>query len=391
MNKQLIQLPTLFPETLSISRDFTVFSSCEYKWLLERCFHFFKYVENTDLEAGGEFASSTEIARLAYYRDGKTIEDAIELGFQHMLESYGATYANMSYKSDLKTPERMAQVFKDMHNEQPMDGATIVPFAMEDGSVSVEQDFSVELPILHPDTGKPIILKGILDLLGMRGPIVFGVDEKTCKSVLEDVIKQTNLLRTSSQFVCYTNLVNNYMRRIGGQELTHFRVNKCKVKKSYTKTESVVESYEFLIDLWFQETWWDNMLYIVQDMVDKYVRLRDNIAAYKDCLETKFPETAEKFLRAVVFPRNYGHGCTLFFKPCIFTDHCTSGVHQDLFAEGLKQVVCNSQTKGAAIPLHDWRKVVFGEATLEEVTPLPVEIVEAEPIENVEDFLNTFY
>jgi hypothetical protein len=249
---------------------------------------------------------------------------------------------------------------------------------MLNGDLSVEQDFSVELPFTHPETGLPIILRGVLDLLGLRDTTVFGVDEKTCKSVLTDAIKQADLLRTSNQFVCYTCLANKNKEKFGNLELTHFRVNKCKIKKTYTKTENVVEGYEFLIDIWFQETWWNNMLYQVGDMLEKYKKFKEVQAAIPDYKE---PESLE---RLVIFPRAYGHSCTLFFRPCLFTYHCTSGTAQDLFAQGFKQIV--SDKIGQEVKLHDWREHILHEVALPEVgVQIP-----AEEAETFDDFFGTF-
>jgi hypothetical protein len=370
-----MQMETLFPEYISVSRDLNTYSACSYKWLLQRCLRLSKYVYNTDLEAGGEFASAVEIIRTLYYNGGMSEENAVKMGVKHLLESYGATYTAEAFKDDLKTPEKMAEVLAEMFRENPMDASTIVPFEMLDGTLSVEQEFCVELPFTHPETGKPIVLRGILDLLGLRGTDVFGVDEKTCKSVLTDAIKQADLLRTNNQFVCYTCLANKNKEKFGDLELTHFRVNKCKVKKTYTKTENVVEGYEFLIDIWFQETWWNNMLYQVADMLEKYKKFKDvqaEVALRLDVVDS------------VIFPRAYGHSCTLFFRPCLFTYHCTSGTAQDLFSQGFKQIV--SDKIGQEVTLHDWRNHILHGVDLPEVEVKNT----AGEADTIDDFLGTF-
>lgn len=367
-------MQTLFPTALSVSRDLEVYPICNYKWFLTRCCRLYKYSSNVDLEAGGEFAKAMEIVRNAYYKDGLSEQQAVQLGVDNILTSYALTYNENPWKESVKSPEKMAEVLRMMFKENSMEDTTIVPFEMSDGELSVEQEFHVELPIKNPDTGQPIVLKGLLDMLGMRGDTVFGVDEKTCKSVLTDTIAQADLLRTSNQFVCYVNLANKNKEKFGNVEVTHFKVHKCKVKDKYSPTENVVEGYEFLIDIWFQKTWWSNMLFQVQDMVYKY---------------NAFKFARGEGLDNVIFPRSYGHACTLFFKPCVFSYHCTSGSAQNLYEQGFKQVVCESGTQGHEIPLHDWRRHVFEGIPLEDIIP-KVEVVEENNKITFDDFLGTF-
>lgn len=393
MANNIWELESLFPEIISISRDIDVYSTCNYKWFLQRCLHLYKYTYNTDLEAGSEFASAMEIIRLAYYKQGLPEAQAVQLGVDHLLETYGATHAMQEYPDDLKTPERMADVLRTMFQEHSMEYASIVPFEMENGELSVEQELEVELPFKHPETGKPLILRGILDLLGRRDSdaIVFGADEKTCKSVNKDAILQLDLLRTQSQFVCYTNLVNKNKAKIGDVDLTHFRINKCKVKKTYASGESVVEAYEFVIDVWFQETWWNNMLYLVQDMLEKYEKfkyIQGQIARTDRPIEVQ-QFSNESLKKETTFPRAYGHGCTLFFRPCPFTYHCTSGNAQDVLAAGYKQVVCYNRTKSEAVPLHDYRRHLFEGVPLEDVIPKKEEKTEVANM-SFDSFLDTF-
>jgi hypothetical protein len=312
-----------------------------------------------------------EVTRIAYFKNGMSQQDAVDLGCTLLLEEYGTTYAEQNYPDTVKTPEKMAEVFSAMFKENPLDQTTTIPFEMADGTLSVEQNFSVELPFTHPETGKPLMLQGTLDMLGMRDGIIYAEDEKTCKSVLADHDLQADLLRTQKE-VAYVVLANKNKERFGGQEVTHIRINRCKIKKNYTKTEHKVETYEFVVDAWFQTTWWSNLLYQVADMLHKYAKFVEN-ETFKRFLDSR--PTEEKpihpdLVNKVIFPRAYGTACTLFFRPCVFTYHCTSGNAQDLQAEGFKQVMCDTVTKGRANSLHDYRKFLFEEVPV----PIPVEV-----------------
>lgn len=344
-------METMFPEVLSSTQDIEVFTSCQYKWFIKRCGKWSKRAYNVNLEAGKEFAKAMELTRVAFYKDGKTEQEAIDIGLNHILTEYAKSYASQEYPDDLKTPEKMAEVFRQMFTLNPMEDLDIVPFVMEDGTLSVEQDLSIELPIDHPETGKPIVLKCKLDMLGIRDGRVFVQDEKTAKSVLKDQIKQTNLLRTSNQFVQYAAVANKSDLLPPELTVTHIRINKCIIKKRYAKDDQVVVPYEFAVDLWFQAEWWQNLLHIVNDMVTKYKHFK-YMAEFGS--KEKVIDIANNHL--VVFPRAYGHGCTTFFSPCQLTDHCTSGNYQSLGEQGFRQVVCDSRTGYKDVPLLEYKR-----------------------------------
>ena len=378
MNTYDFTKPTLFPSTLSTTRDIEVFNSCNYKWFVSRCQRYSKYAYNNDLEAGSEFAKAVELTRTAFYKQGLSEEEAVELGAKLIIEEFGEKYFNQNkpkevkeeksvddlldsycdapttvevkevtpFQDELKTPAKLEEVFRRMFKEHPMEAESITPFEMEDGTLSVEQNFSVTLPFNNPDTGEPLVLKCLLDMLGMKNGVIYVVDEKTCKSVLTDAIKQADLLRTQNQFVQYVTVANMNKDKFGASEdlsVTHVRINRCKIKKTYAKNEEVVVPYDFIVDVWFQKTWWNNLLYIIEDMIIKY-------REFKEAIDNPF------YNNNVIFPRAYGSACTLFFSPCKFTYHCTSGNAQNLEEQGFKQVVCDSSTGYKEIPLITYLK-----------------------------------
>jgi len=352
----ILDSETFFPEVLSTTQDIELFTQCPHKWYLKRCLKLHKYSYNSDLEAGGEFAKAMEITRNAYYKEGKSEKEAIELGKTSILESYGATYAEQKYPDTIKTPEKITEIFTRMFEEHPLDFAAIIPFEMSDGKLSVEQDFSIHLPYNHPETGKPLILKCKLDMLGMKDNIVYVVDEKTAKSVLTDSIKQTDLLRTQNQFVQYVTVANKCKEKFGNLTVTHVRINKCVIKAKYAKDEEVIHPYEFVIDAWFQKTWWNNMLYLVKDMLNKYDQFLTLQQDYRNFQKENQKQAMEQCQDKVIFPRAYGLSCTSFFKPCPFTSHCTSSLSQDIFEEGYRQIVKDSRTAYEEIPLKIYKQ-----------------------------------
>jgi len=104
------------------------------------------------------------------------------------------------------------------------------------------------------------------------------------------------------------------------------------------KNSNIVEQYEFAIDEWYQKTWWENTLKLVEEMLASYM----NYSGLK-----------------VPFRRAYGN-CERYFRPCALTAHCTSSSFQDLYQLGYEQKVYDKES-ATHIPLVDYRKSIFGE------------------------------
>ena len=361
-----------FPATLHFSTDFDTFQVCQYKWALMRLLHWRRYVKNIHLTAGGEFAAAMEITRNAFYKQKLSPEESIALGEAWILEKYANIYFADGYDDtkEVKTPERMAFVFKELWRNYPLHLEPIHPFIMENGELSVEQEMRVPLDKLHPTLGMPLVLVGTLDKIGLQGTLVKGVDEKTASQLKEKTQENMDMLRTSGQFVEYCAMANRLPKIFGDLQMQHFVVHKIVCKKSYPKGESIINRFEFNIDFWYQETWWKNMLRQVDVMLKGFEHLQEQ-------------GNLDYFLRA------YGSSCNMYNKPCQFTMHCTSGTCQDLTTLDFKQVVCNRETQGKVVPLAIWIEYEKGNLTLDEVFTKVEPAVIQQP-ETVDDYLDSF-
>ena len=362
-----------FPATLHFSTDFDVFQVCQYKWALIRLFHWRRYVKNIHLTAGGEFATAMELTRNAYYKQGLSVEDSIAVGKKWILEEYAGLYFADGYDDtkEAKTPERMAYVFEKLWEQYPLHLEPIHPFIMENGELSVEQEMKVPLDRLHPTLGEPLVLVGTLDKIGLQNTIVKGVDEKTASQIKEKTQENMDMLRTIGQFVEYCSMANRLPEIYGDLQMQHFVIHKIVVKKSYSKTDSIINRFEFNIDFWYQKTWWKNMLRQVDTMLKGFEHLQTE-------------GNLDYFLRA------YGSSCNMYNKPCQFTAHCTSGACQDLTTQDFKQVVCNRETQGKVIPLKTWIAYEKGEIDLETVFASVAEKEPEAPVDNLDDYLDSF-
>lgn len=337
---------TLFPHRLSTTQDFEPYNQCSYKWYLQRCCYYTKYAYNIDLEFGGEFASAIEKVRVAYYKDGKSTDEALAIGLLHIRDNFSVSFAESNIADTLKTPEKMTEVLRAYFSEYPLDSTAIIPFELADGSISVEQTFDIELPFLHPETSKPLIMSVKPDMIGMdsNGKFVL-VDEKTSKQTgMNDYTKTVDCYRTKNQFVQYVFGINHNKEKFGDLNVTHMVIRRVVVTAKAMKDMNVVEEYEFNIDAWYQQEWWRNILALVEEMLLNY-----------ELFKTKQDGTNTQNINKdfIAFRKSYGN-CEQFFRPCKFTNHCTSQEGQDLQAQGFEQKVYDKETK-TEIPLAEFR------------------------------------
>ena len=309
-----------FPERLSPTSDFGLFSTCQHKWLLERVFFLRKATASAssgsiDLDAGGAFAKAMELTRNAYFKQQLPAETAIEIGQRYLLGDFATQFADSLYASSetLKTPTNLSHTFANYFADTGLDEERVLPYQLPDKSISVELPLFLDTPFKHPITRKPLQIQCILDLLGFDGESVVCVDEKTCKSVLLDSVKQTDLLRTETQFAFQVGMVNKLAPLLGIAGC-----NKMEVRKVVINNAKPLRKYAFYIEHAHQQLWWENVLDTINEMLKVYAKERGL--------------------------RDYHLGCTSYFKPCEFTQACTSRLGNHLLQNGYTQQFRNRET-----------------------------------------------
>lgn len=136
--------------------------------------------ESIDLVAGQAFARGLEAARLAFYQDGKSFEDAVAMGLATLWKDYGDPAIPEGHP---KTWNRMTAAYESFFAHWPMNTDLYKP-AIMGGKAAVEFTFCLPLPgTLHPVTGQPLLIAGrcdaIMALEGMTG--LYCEDDKTTK------------------------------------------------------------------------------------------------------------------------------------------------------------------------------------------------------------------
>jgi hypothetical protein len=315
-----------FPERLSPTSDFGLFSQCQTRWLNERVFCLRKEAtsqpsDNVNLAAGGAFATALQRARQAYYIQKLSAEEAVEVGQRFLLGEFAQQFAASPYAAfeKLKTPTALAQTFHNYFAEVSFEEERVVPFQLPDKSISVELPLFLDTPFRHPLTNKYIQLHSRLDLLGWDGEKVIVVDEKTCRSTLTDHVKQTEMLRTEVQFLTQVSMVNKLAPQLGIPSCISMEVRKVKIGAA-----KPLVKYPFYIERYAQKMWWDNCLDTISDMIRVFER--------------------ERGLRDLHL------GCTSYFEPCPWTQACTSRVGERLLSNGYVQLFRNSETN-SLLPL----------------------------------------
>lgn len=314
-------LQTLFPLFISDS-DSTAWSQCELRWFRARCQWLTKEGFNIDLAAGSAFAAGIELVRKRYYNEGIDETQAIEEGYNYILDSLHES----EWQDDLKSPERMALALKQYFKEFPLEDD--LPVKLEDGSFAIEHKFSIELPITHPELGVPLIFTGRLDMLAERMGRLYLVDEKTCKSYLQN---EGDMLATNSQFISYAWVARKLGVNINGAAIRKVAIQKGGIK---------LKEFEFPITQYTVDLWEKAFFNKLQTMVDKYK------------LVLKNPEKFKEY-----FIPDFKLGCTSFYRPCNFRDGCLSE-NGDRFIKAEYEQLCGESGEAKTIAIGDFREML---------------------------------
>jgi hypothetical protein len=322
-----MSVQTLFPLVLS-NTDLSSWSSCQLKWYRERCQSWRKPSFNNDLAAGGSFAKGLETVRKAYYNDKLSAVEAIDLGYYTVIESLHEEMAKSNASTEtLKSPERMGLALKEYFRYFPLDNEEVIPAQLEDGTYAIEHKFTVELPILHPELGVPLIFKGKLDMLAQSMGRIYIEDEKTTKAIKSN---EADLLATAGQFIGYA-----WLAREKGIITVGAKVRKIAIQIKEIKCEEIeIPITDYMINLWYE-----SMLSKVTEMVEKY----------KSTMEGNNFKSH--------FVPDFQHGCTSFFRPCSFQDGCKSKYGENFISSNYQQLVWDSESR-KEIPLTEYRTLL---------------------------------
>ena len=245
-----------FPKVINSSM-LDDFKSCPTKGFYTNIAEWKPRGASVHLHAGGAFAKGMEAARTAFFVNGLSAEESVALGLQALLLSYG----DFECPSDsAKSAVNMAGAFEFYFDRYPLgqDGTEPVTFAS--GRKAIEFSFAHPLPLIHPESGEPLLFSGRMDAILKAFGGRFICDEKTTSQLGASWSKQWDL---RAQFSAYA-----WGCRESGEPVNGVLVRGVSILKTRFDTLQAV-SYrpDWQIDRWYSE-----MLEWVEDMIKSYKR-----------------------------------------------------------------------------------------------------------------------
>lgn len=252
--------------------------------------------ENEHLIAGGAFAYGLEVARKKFYVDGAMPGNAIESGVAAVWD-YKPYQTFKAPAGSNKSQERVAGAIAFYFQEYPLGSDKLKPLRLSDGSLGIEMSFQHELPILHPDTGLPLVYCGRYDMLAVdeQGDVWVN-DEKTTGSLGP---KWGNQWQLDSQMSGYCWAANKLLeaqgdpRRVKGANVRGVSF----LKYGYETVQVAALRQQWEIDRWYAQMCkdieqWKNA-YIYQDhnqILDHACALYNNPCSHDKLCKSRNPE-----------------------------------------------------------------------------------------------------
>jgi hypothetical protein len=206
------KFPDVIDNTLRSS-----FRKCETYWMYSSINKIKPNSPSLHLHAGGAFAKGIEETRRAFYERNESSEDAIAIGVNALLTFWGDFYVE---DTSNKSCERMVQGLLSYFDQYPLETDSIKPYYNpENESYGIEFSFALPIPdedgnpLLHPETGDPLLYAGRFDMLGDMQGVLFVTDEKTTGQLGNSWLKQWSL---DSQFTGYCWAARQYGLPVAG-------------------------------------------------------------------------------------------------------------------------------------------------------------------------------
>jgi hypothetical protein len=200
---------------------------------------------NVHLLAGGAFAKGLEVTRRQFFLGGKSSEDSIACGLEALWAYYGPD--DDLPENNPKPCSAMEQALVAYFDQYKLGQDVVKPFLVE-GALTVEFSFACPLPILHPETGHPILYTGRCDAIGDYRGQLFTCDEKTASKLGPT---WPNKWPLRGQFIGYNWACAQSGLRVAG---TIVRGVAVRASGEVDFAESLVFHPAWLIDRWLLDT-----------------------------------------------------------------------------------------------------------------------------------------
>jgi hypothetical protein len=264
-----------FPSVVD-STMLSAFRACPTKFFRQYMEHWKPGAESVHLIAGGAFAEGIELARRAFYVEGRPPAEAHADGLQALWRKYG----HFETEDSPKSATRMAGALEFYFERYPLgaDGATPHRFGTSHG---IEFSFAEPLEVLHPESGDPILYSGRADMVADALGGLFLYDEKTTSQLGASWVKKWD---HRSQFTAYCWGLRGHGIKPTGIVVRGISI----LKDSYDTQQAVTYRSDWELDRWLGQTQRD-----VRRMIDQWqrgewdVNLDDSCLAYGGCSLTR--------------------------------------------------------------------------------------------------------
>lgn len=249
-----------FPEWLD-STMVSTFKSCPFKFYLEYILNYKPKENSVHLHAGSAYARGLEVARKAFFVEGKSAAEAEGLGLGALMAAYG----DFQHPADsAKSLERTLGALEYYFDQYPLGACGAIPVELPGGKRAIEFTFAEPLEVGHPVTGNPILYCGGSDQVVKYAGGIFVEDDKTTSYLGPQWSRQWDL---RSQFSGYTwGHRRASQLDIKGVLVRGLSILKTKYETqqaiTYRSVEQLEEWYAVLLDCvaemkrYWERSWW---------------------------------------------------------------------------------------------------------------------------------------
>lgn len=231
-----------FPAVIDSSL-IAAFRACPTQCFNEYFLHLKAKTPSVHLHAGAAFARGLEIARKAYYLEGKSESDALEAGMFALFQAYGDFECP---EDSNKSATRMAGALDYYFEQYPMGKDKCVPASLPGGAKGIEFSFVEPINVSHPETGEPLLYSGRFDMLANFANALYGEDDKTTSQLGASWSRQWDL---RSQFTAYC-----WGAKRAGFPIQGFLVRGVSIlKNKYETQQAITYRPDWQIDRWYTQ------------------------------------------------------------------------------------------------------------------------------------------
>lgn len=245
-----------FPAVIDSSMLGTL-KSCQQKFYKQYIAEWKAKGLSVHLHAGKSFATGLERARRSFYEEDSTADTAIADGARALMSAYGTFECPAD---SAKSLERVLGAFEYYWNHYPLGQSESQPIVMPNGRRGIEFTFAHPLPILHPETGDPLIYSGAMDAIYNHAGDIYIIDEKTTTQLGATWARQWDL---RAQFTGYAWGCREAGIRVAGAIVRGVSI----LKTKYETQEALTYRPEWAVQRWYNE-----MLCLVNRAIEMWRR-----------------------------------------------------------------------------------------------------------------------